>query len=237
MPRPCWNFWGPYWPISRVSDHLRAAGPARPGPRSLRVTPPSLCQSRRSGSRPWGMWASAICVHRGIARISSSSSLPLLILHTMPSRVLSPPPFLISSSSFLSPCPRNVGENPRRLARIFLGLYYYCRGSSTQMVSSTGRFVRSAKRGFIFPSFLLLLRHHHHLLLLLSLLLLLFASSYFSFVVAVADDLRLAHSFCVRWTFFVGTAKRRQFPTGNLGTTFEFQSSLFNLLFRKYIYV
>lgn len=23
MSRPCWNFWGPTGPISRVSDHLR----------------------------------------------------------------------------------------------------------------------------------------------------------------------------------------------------------------------
>lgn len=62
---------------------------------------------------------------------------------------LSLPPSLRPSSSSLSFRPRNVGENPRRLARIFLGLYYYCRGS-TQMVSSTGRFVPSAERGFIF---------------------------------------------------------------------------------------
>lgn len=36
MPRPCWNFWGHYWPISRVSDHLRT------GPVDLGVCPLSV---------------------------------------------------------------------------------------------------------------------------------------------------------------------------------------------------
>lgn len=41
MPRPCWNFWGHYWPISRVSDHLRT------GPVDLGICPP-LRQKARS---------------------------------------------------------------------------------------------------------------------------------------------------------------------------------------------
>lgn len=39
MPRPCWNFWGHYWPISRVSDHLRT------GPVDLGICPLSIKRS------------------------------------------------------------------------------------------------------------------------------------------------------------------------------------------------
>lgn len=41
MPRPCWNFWGHYWPISRVSDHLRT-GPVDLGICPLSVSGPVL---------------------------------------------------------------------------------------------------------------------------------------------------------------------------------------------------
>lgn len=168
MPRPCWNFWGPYWPHQpclRSSKNGGLRGPER-APRLLRsFTPPLPCQSR-SGS-PMGL--PAIC-----ASVKSNTDFFFLPSFTRcPRGYLSSLPPSYPSSSSLPFRPRNVGENPRRLARIFLGLYYYCRGS-TQMVSSTGRFVRSAERGFIFPSpcvqpilrfsfsrlFLFLLRHH-----------------------------------------------------------------------------
>lgn len=139
MPRPCWNFWGPYWPISRVSDHLRA-GPGAQGPRSLRVAPTTPCQSP-SGS-PMGL--QRYVQHRGRER----TDFFFPILRTVPSRVLSLPSSALPHHLFLFALETSE-RNPRRLARIFLGLYYYCRGS-TQMVSSTGRFVRSAERGFIF---------------------------------------------------------------------------------------
>lgn len=88
MPRPCWNFWGPYWPISRVSDHLRAG----PGPRASLVArcPTTPCQSR-SGS-PMGLQR---YVHRGRAH---GFLLPHPSHGALTGPLSLPPPFLIISS-------------------------------------------------------------------------------------------------------------------------------------------
>lgn len=58
--------------------------------------------------------------------------------HSLPSLQPTSLHTLLCTTPPLPPRPRNVGENPRRLARIFLGPYYYCR-ESTQMVSRVRR--------------------------------------------------------------------------------------------------
>lgn len=140
MPRPCWNFWGPYWPISRVSDHLRA-GPG-PGPRSLRVAPPlppPIAERLAHG-------AIQRYVHRGRAH---GFLLPPHPSRTVPSRESSLPSSRHLFLFALETSRRREPTTPR--AHIFLGLYYYCRGS-TQMVSSTRAGSSAPRKGPLFFS-------------------------------------------------------------------------------------
>lgn len=198
MPRPCWNFWGPYWPISRVSDHPRAQARAPARASLVARHPTTPCQSQ-SGSRPWG--SSNMCIGERAhgfllppsftrcPRESSSSPLPLLS------------PFLRPSSSSLPFRPRNVGENPRRLARIFLGLYYNI------IVEGARRWYReragssAPRKGALFFSRLFT---HPPYPFPLSLSIPPSSSSSSSPSSSPSrrpNDLRIAHSFFVRWTF------------------------------------
>lgn len=148
MPRPCWNFWGPYWPHQSAVCIRSSKSRARQGNgmnlalgalSRYPTTPHSECRGSRGTSMEKPQY-----VHQGREYESSSPSPPRLLPRSHPRR--NPPrgfslslsflasPYIPVRSDSLPSRPRNVGDNPRRLVRIFLGPYYYCRGS-TQMVS------------------------------------------------------------------------------------------------------
>lgn len=208
MPRPCWNFWGPYWPISRVSDHLRAEAPAR-GPRLLHITPP--LPANRGVARPWG---SQQYVHRRKStRISSSPSPSPHPSHGALTGPLSLPlPFLITSS--FSPSKRRRESTAPR-AHISRSILLLSREHADGIEYGPVRPLRG--KGLYFSPDCV------HPILLLFLRLFLFLLRRRRHEGRTTSG--LAHSFFVRWTFFPGPAKRRQFLTGNLRPAFGFQSS------------